>query len=123
MFVHRKMYIQQGIDTSPTSASLTDKLIMSVLVTVLNFRFITNEVRISPFPVMIVTIKMQYIAVTMKSSVGGCINVHPISFELLLTVLFWASMVQVRLTFLILFFPLPFFFPKMNLKEDIKKKT
>jgi len=56
------------METNPTSVSLRERLTMNVLVTVLNFRLIAKEVRMSPFPVMIVTTSKQYNTVMITSS-------------------------------------------------------
>ena len=75
------------METNPTSVSLRDKLIMNVLVTVLNFRLIAKEVRMSPFPVMIVSTSKQYNTVMIVSSdtfifavATGVVFVFPVPF-------------------------------------------
>lgn len=84
------MYIQQGIDTNPTRVSLTDRLMIKVLVTVLNFRLTQKEVSTSPFPVMIVIINKQYSTVMMVSS-GSFILAKASGVEFVLPVLFCLS--------------------------------
>ena len=90
------MYIQQGIDTNPTRVSLTDRLMINVLVTVLNFRLTQKEVSTSPFPVMIVIINKQYNTVMMVSS-GSFILAKASEVEFVLPVLFCRSILTVTL--------------------------
>jgi len=75
------------METNPTSVSLRERLTMNVLVTVLNFRLIAKEVRMSPFPVMIVTTSKQYNTVMITSSATfifavatGVVFVLPVPF-------------------------------------------